>query len=87
MIFHQDVIIALDEARHATSRGAYAQARGYLRAADRLLVELEGDPPTTPGTPVAKRRSSDQLAAVRLPEPGLAQRVSDELEKGRGTKP
>lgn len=37
------------------------------------------EPPTSPGTGEARRRSSDKLQAVRLPEPGLDARVAELL--------
>jgi hypothetical protein len=74
-------------ARRATLRERYSglatlAARDVLECLDALDAAAE-EPTTSPATPVAKRRSSDQLAAVRLPEPGLAARVAEELAKGR----
>ena len=74
--------------RRATLRERYSglatlAARDVLECLDALDAIAE-EPTTSPATPVAKHRSSDQLAAVRrLAGAGLAARVAEELAKGR----
>jgi hypothetical protein len=90
-VTYGDIVTELIELRarvaeleaQAARRGVTSDDAAAIR---RDLARSVEEPPTKPQTPEARRRSSDKLAAVRLPDPGLDTRVAKELEAGKEPK-
>jgi len=91
-----DLRASVENLRTSLVHPPHAAIDAVVAACDRELARLadaqaDTDPapaladetPATPGTPETRRRSSDKLAAVQLPDPGLDRRIADELAKGR----
>jgi hypothetical protein len=90
-VTYDDIVAELIELRARVDELEEQAARLGVKSDDAAAIRRDlarsiEEPPTKPQTPEARRRSSDKLAAVRLPDPGLDARVARELEAGKGDK-